>query len=274
MAAAACGGDAAARDTRPPAAHAAALADTIRVDGSAGVLPLVQALAREFGARDPDVVILAASGLGARARIEALAERRIDVAMASHGVDVPSLARQGLAAHEIARVAVVFAVNQSVGAISLTRGQLCDLYAARTTNWRDLGGPDLPVVLLTRPEGEVDADVVAAGVDCFRDALPGGSARVLEQPDQMAEALATTAGAIGMTSMPFVDGSEGRLRAVVLDGVAPTAANVTGGRHTLTRQSFLLTRSEPPPAVQRFLDFVRSADGERVIRGSAAVPVR
>ncbi|MHB1223387.1 MAG: substrate-binding domain-containing protein [Gemmatimonadaceae bacterium] len=274
--AAACGPSAPASSTDDAPATAAltsAPADTLRIDGSAGVRPLVEALAREYRTSQPAVAIVMGDGLGSKARIEALDEGRIDVAMASHGVDTADLARRGLAAHEIARVAVVFGVNSSVPQIALTEQQVCDVYAGRARNWKALGGPDLPVVPLARPAGEVDADVVADGMGCFAAAIAGREIRTLEQPDEMAATLASTAGAIGMTSLPFVERSEGRIRALALGGVEPSAANVISGRHPLTRQSFLLVRTAPSPAVAEFLAFIGSAAGARVIAASAAVPL-
>lgn len=248
-------------------------ADTVRVDGSAGVMPLVQALAREYQSVQPGAVVVVASGLGSRARVDALAQGSIDIAMASHGVDLPELARRGLAAHEIARVAVVFAVDPGAAPGPLTEQQICDIYAGRTTNWRQLGGADLAIVPLARPAGEVDADVVAAGLACFPAAAEVRAARMLAQPDEMAEALAATRGAIGMTSMPFVERSEGRMRALALGGVEPSARHVLDGTHKLTRQSFLLVSDRPSPAVARFLAFIASDAGARVIAANAAVPL-
>lgn len=263
-----------AADGAPSAAALAdSPADTLRIDGSAGVRPLVEALALEYRTHQPSVAIVMGEGLGSKARIEALAAGRIDIAMASHGVDVADLARQGLAAHEIARVAVVFAVNSSVPGLALSENQVCDVYGGRVGNWKELGGPDLPMVPLTRPAGEVDADVVAEGMDCFAAAIAGRELRTLQQPDEMAAALAATVGAIGMTSMPFVDRSEGRITALPVGGVEPSAANVLSGAHGLTRQSFLLVQAAPSPAVAGFLAFVRGAAGARVIAASAAVPM-
>jgi phosphate transport system substrate-binding protein len=69
-----------------------------------------------------------------------------------------------------------------------------------------------------------------------------------------------------------VERSGGRLRALALDGVAPTAAAVRSGAYPLVRRSLLLTRATPPAHVARFLAFVRSAEGARVIGASGAVP--
>ena len=264
---------AAVRSIGQAAERAPAPADTVRIDGSPGVRPLVEALADAYRRAEPRTHVALESGLGSRERVQALAEGRIDIAMASHGVVAADLARQGLAAHEIAKVGVVFGVHRGVPIAGMTAAQLCDAYRGRLTNWRQVGGPDLPIAPRTRPAAEVDAEVVQAGVGCFpRDGL-AASVTVLDRPDAMAAELASRAGALGMTSMPFVERSEGRIRPLALDGIAPTAANVRSGDYPLARRSLLLTRADAPPAVARFLAFVRGPDGTGVIEASGAVPV-
>jgi phosphate transport system substrate-binding protein len=254
----------------PPAAPPAG---SVRIDGSTGVMPLAVALAEAYRGARPDAAVTIGAGLGAAARLDAVADGRIDVALASHGIEDAELARRGLTAHEVARVAVVFATHAGVPVRAVTREQLCEIYAGRVTDWRTLGGPALPIAPRTRPAGEVDADVALAGVPCLRAATSGAHVPSIERPEAMAAALADTPGAIGMTSLPFVEGSAGRLRALTLDGVAPDAAAVRSGAYPLTRRSVFVTRADAPPAVRAFLAFVGGPEGARVIARSGAVPV-
>ncbi|MGH9895197.1 MAG: phosphate ABC transporter substrate-binding protein, partial [bacterium] len=64
------------------------------------------------------------------------------------------------------------------------------------------------------------------------------------------------------------------IRAVSLNGVMPSAENVERKTYTLTRDSFLVTKAPPPPAVSRFVEFVRSSAGAAVIVVNGAVPVK
>ena len=91
-----------------------AAAEKLIVDGSTGVMPLVGALAKAYHARNPEAVVELGKGLGTKARIEALAEGKIDIALASHGLNAEEVSRQGMTVHEIAKVAVVFGVNKTV----------------------------------------------------------------------------------------------------------------------------------------------------------------
>ena len=97
--------------------------------------------------------------------------------------------------------------------------------------------------------------------------------KVMPKSGEMAQALAATAGAIGMTTMTVVEQSQARIKAVSLRGMAPTANNVQRHAYTLTRDSFLVVKASPSPAVSRVLDFVRSAEGTGVIAANGAIPV-
>ena len=249
-------------------------AEKIAADGSTGITPLVAALARAYEAQQPGTTIEIGKGLGTKARIQALADGRIDIAMASHGLNVAEIERQGMAVHEIAKVAVVFGVNASVPVVKLSDAQVCDIYAGKTKNWKELGGPDLMVAALARPDSEVDTEVVREKIGCLTAMKLPETVRIMPKAGEMAQALAATAGAIGMTTMTVVEQSQGRVKPVALAGMIPTAENVQRKTYTLTRDSFLVVKNPPAPAVERVLAFVRSAAGESVIAANGAVPVK
>jgi phosphate transport system substrate-binding protein len=90
----------------------------------------------------------------------------------------------------------------------------------------------------------------------------------------MAKALAETPHALGMTSMTVVEQSVGKVKALTLNGTAPTAENVKSGRYFLTRDFLFVIKGEPTGSVKKFLDFVLSPEGDRVIQANGAVPLR
>jgi phosphate transport system substrate-binding protein len=252
-------------------AHAA---EKILIDGSTGVTPLVAALAKAYQEQNPGTAIEIGKGLGTKARIEALSTGKIDIAMASHGLKIDDIKRQGMAVHEIGKVAVVFGVNASVPATDLTDRQICDIYMLKAKNWREFGPSDLPIVPVTRPDSEVDAIVVRENIGCLKNLQMPEAVKVAPKSGEMAKELASTRGAVGMTTMTVVEQSGGRIKPVSLRGIAPVASNVQNKTYVLTRDSFLVTKATPSPAVAGFLDFVRSAAGEKVIIANGAVPVK
>ena len=248
--------------------------EKIVVDGSTGVMPLVAALAKAYQERYPAAVVEMGKGLGTKARLQALEDGTINVALASHGLVVEELTRRGMAVHEIAKVAVVFGVNASVPVTNVTDAQICDAYAGRITSWKELGGPDIAIAARTRPDSEVDAEVVRGKLACLKDLKMPDGVRVMPRSGDMAKELAATVGAVGMTTTTVVEQSRGQIRAVSLNGIVPSAENVGRKTYTLTRDSFLVTKATPPPAVSKFVEFVRSSAGAAVIVANGAVPVK
>jgi phosphate transport system substrate-binding protein len=89
-------------------ATAASAQTILKVDGSTGAMPLVAALAKAYEAKTPALRIEIGKGLGTKARIEALNAGTIEIAVASHGLKIDELLRQGMSVDEIARTPVVF----------------------------------------------------------------------------------------------------------------------------------------------------------------------
>jgi len=237
-------------------------------------MPLAAALARAFQERNPAVTVEIGKGLGTKARIQALADGKIDIALASHGLNVGEITRQGMAVHEIARVAVVFGINATVPVVNLTTQQICDVYAGRAVNWKALGGPEMDLAARTRPDSEVDTEVVRGHIACLKDLKMPEAVKVMPKSGDMATELAATAGAIGMTTMTVVEQSQGKIKALSLDGVAPSAQNVEGKAYPLARESFFVIRTPASPAVARFLEFTRGAMGHAVITANGAIAVK
>jgi phosphate transport system substrate-binding protein len=255
-------------------AASAAPSEKIVIDGSTGVMPLVTALAKAYRERDPAVTVEMGKGLGTKARVQALDEGRIDIALASHGLVADDLTRRGMAMHEVAKVAVVFGVNASVPVTDVSDAQVCDVYAGRITNWKQLGGPDAAIAARTRPDSEVDTEVVRERIACLKPLKMPEGVKVMPKSGDMAKELAATAGAIGMTTTTVVEQSRGQIKALSLNGVIPSADNVQRKTYTLTRDSFLVTKAAPAPAVARFVEFIRSPAGAAVIVANGAVPVK
>lgn len=246
----------------------------ILIDGSTGVMPLASALAKAFQERNPGTTVELGTGLGTKARIQAIDEGKIDIALASHGLDVGDIRRRGMSVHEVARTAVVFGVNSGVSVANLTDQQICDIYSGTMSNWKLLNGPDLPIAARARPDSEVDAEVVRAGIRCLKDLRLPESVKIMPRSGDMAKELAATAGAIGMTTLTVTEQSAGKIRPISINGIAATSGNVEKRAYPLLRESFFVTRSSPSPQVAGFLDFVRGPDGDKVIRANGAIPAQ
>lgn len=248
--------------------------EKIVLDGSSGMLPLATALATAYQQRASDPQIETGKGLGTGARLQALAEGKIQIALASHGIKPEDIQKGNLRVIEVAKGAIVFAVNASVPLTNITEAQGCDIYSGKVRSWQALGGPDSVIGVLTRPPTEVDPEVIRAKVSCFKELKEAETVKVMARGGDMAKGLADTPYAIGMTSMTVVEQSGGKVKALTLNGVVPTPEQVKSGRYFLTRDFFFVIKGEPAPSIKKFLDFVLSPDGDRVILANGAVPLR
>jgi phosphate transport system substrate-binding protein len=240
------------------------------IDGSTGTAPLVEALGKAFTAKS-GIAIDVGNGLGTKERFEALSGDKIDIAMASHGLNVADVTTRGMTVRRIAMTPVLFGVHESVKIEGVTEAQICSIYAGSARNWKELGASDLAIAPLVRPKSEVDMEVVRDGIACFKNLKLVEGIPSLARAGDMARALAEAMGGIGMTSATFVAQSRGKIKALALNGIAPSEENVITGRYRLTRDSFLATRNVPSPQVKAFIDFVLGPDGAVVIKANGAV---
>ncbi|MGH7775110.1 MAG: phosphate ABC transporter substrate-binding protein [Candidatus Binatia bacterium] len=248
--------------------------ETIVLDGSTGMLPLARALAKAYQQKNPDPQIELGKGLGTGARLRALTERKIHIALASHGVKAEDIQKGNLKVLDVAKGAIIFAVNTSAPLTKITDSQVCDVFSGKIRNWESLAGLNTPIAVLTRPPTEVDPEVIRAKIGCFKELKEVETARVMARGGDMAKGLAETPYSIGMTSMTVVEQSAGKVKALALNGVAPSPENVRNGSYFLTRDFLFVIKADTTPAVKKFVDFVLSPEGDRVILDNGAVPLR
>ncbi|MEO0445200.1 MAG: substrate-binding domain-containing protein [Verrucomicrobiota bacterium] len=243
----------------------------LQIDGSTGVWPLVAPLVEAYQREYPGRAIGLEKGLGPTARLQALAEGKIDIAMASHGVDPEELKGNGRVPHRFSQMAVVFAVHDSVSVRNLTSEQVCGIYRGDVRNWNELGGPDLAIVRLMRPETEVDTEVIRAEMPEMTDLQFAADTQIKQSSGDLAKALDATEGAIGITTVGRVLRGE-HTEALKLDGIRGGEESVKARTYPLSRNCYLVTSGEPSERVQHFLDFVGSERAADLIRASGGIP--
>lgn len=246
---------------------------TIKVDGSTGVKPLIASLAEKYQEKGVATISLG-DGLNPTDRIAALKRNDIDIAMASHGIDVQTLTDAGYAVHLIAKVAVVIGVNESVMIDNLSEQELCGIYSGNINNWQTISDTHANALIsaFIRPFNEVDTEVLVKQVACFSDIKVAPSIKIKKKSGHMAKALATTSASVGMTTLIRVAQSQQRIKALSLNGIAPSSANVSNGHYPLSRDLFLITKETPSSAVKQFLNFIKSSEGAKIIQSNHAAP--
>jgi phosphate transport system substrate-binding protein len=152
---------------------------------------------------------------------------------------------------------------------TLSRAQLKALFTGQVKNWKEVGGPDAPVELVT-----VELTTGSGTTDFFRDAVMEGApfapTHAFQHPRECLAYVASHPNAVSWMTLAFtVEG----VRMVPLDGVAPGAEAVRTADYPLSRPLVLATRGVPEGPLKDFLDYVMSPEGQAVIARSF-IPVR
>ena len=203
-------------------------------------------------------------GGGSRIGLADLAGRRVDVDASCMSKTAGTM--RGLRFTQVAWDALVFIVNKSNPVKNITLKQVRDIYFGKVTNWRQLGGPDMPLEsFISNPSemGGVDQSLSRLVLGgrmppvVANSRIVGCSAAMWEQ---MVEVTPGGFAATGFASARFRN-----LRMLEVDGAAPTKRNIISGRYPLKRPLWLVTGRAPGPAAQKFIRFVLSAEGQGLI---------
>lgn len=239
----------------------------LNVSGSTTVLPIAEAAAEMFQKENPGLSVLV-SGIGSSAGIESVGNGSSDIGTSSRDLK-PEEAPLGLVDTPIAHDAIAVIVNPSNPVDGLTKAQIAEIFEGRITNWSEVGGPDMEIGLVNRDEASGTRE---AFWKIVLDSKPfDPTAAVLPGTGQVRFVVAESSGAIGYISVGFVDRT---VKAIAVDGVAPTEENITAKRYPISRLLYFLTKGEPKGLAKKFIDFVLSpAVQEGVVREAGFLPI-
>ena len=245
----------------------------LRVSGSTTVNPVAVDAAEVL--RSQGMRITVDSQGGSAGGIAQLGQGQVDVAMSSKPVTGDERARfpgVDFVATEIGQDAVGIVVRREIvdgGLTTITRDQARELFEGRVANWRRLGGPDLPVFVYDKEPGRgtrEQLDRYLYGPDGKAPPPPRSDAfAVVGGNEETRAKLLSTPGSVGPLSTSFLTGHP-KLVALAVDGVEPTVDNVRSGRYPMSRPLYLVTDGPPAGGAKRFVDFVLSEEGQRLVR--------
>ena len=242
----------------------------LQIAGSTTVLPIAEECARVFMEKHPGSQIYVSGG-GSSHGIRSVADGTVDIGDASR--DLKDSEREkypDLVTHAIAKDGVAVVVHPENEISDLTLEELQGIYTGEITNWKDLGGEDSEIMVVSREEG-------SGTRDCFEQAVLNpikkevtDRAIIQDSNGKMRTTVAGNKKAIGFLSLGYVNSD---VKAVRLDDIEPTIENVRNGRYPITRTLLMITKGEPDEIEQAFLDFVLSEDGQKIVGAVHFIPV-
>lgn len=240
-------------------------AETLRLGGTGAALGTMRLMAEAYQKtkRDPEFSIEIVPNLGSGGAIKALERKAIHLGVTSRPL-TQAEAAQGYSAYEYGKTPFVIAVARS-DVRSLTIAQIADIYSGKQERWPD--GELIRLVL--RPAQDGDTSILASFSPAIKEALEKAMARpgmVIGITDQEAAIeIAKHKGGLGTTSLALLRSEKRPLHAVAINGVAPSVKNLSDGSYPYGKALYIVTRGEVEPAAARFIAFIRSAEGRRIL---------
>lgn len=236
------------------------LTGSITAAGSSALKPLVDDAADVFLEKYPDVLITIDAG-GSGEGLKQVSEGTVTIGNsdveASEKLDETQAAE--LVDHKVCVVTMAPIVNPDVtdaGVTSLTKQQLIDIFTGKTTNWKEVGGPDEEIVLVTRP---TSSGTRATFQKYALDGQEEASNASMETDDSgvLLQNVKDTKGAIGYVALSYLTGDTG-VSTLAIDGIEPTLENTYNGTYPVWTYEHMYTKGEPDEVTGTFLNYIMS----------------
>lgn len=256
----------------------------IQIKGSDTMVNLTQAWAEEFMNEHPDAFI-AVTGGGSGTGIAALLSGSCDVAQSSRTIkekEIKEAEAKNIHPQEfkVALDGLAVVVHKDNPINSLTIDQLADIFMGKIRNWKDIGGQDLEIVLLSR---EVNSGthiyfkekVLRKGHEKGSEEFFDG-ALLMPSSQAIADEISQNPNAVGYYGMGYSSPTQKFLaisKNAESPAYLPTIENVMSGKYYISRPLLFYTNGNPSEFVQKFLDFVLSERGQQVVRQIDFVPI-
>lgn len=229
------------------------LEGTVTLSGSTALLPLVQAAKEQFEAKY-DKVTINVSGGGSFSGLSQVSNSAVQVGNS----DVEATAdMKDLVDHKVAVAPFMIIVNKDVTAANLTKDQLAKILRGEISNWKDVGGKDAKITIVSRAQSSGSRATVVATIMGGKDDI-SKDAVIQDSNGKVFDGVATTPGAIGYIDAAYFKAD--KVNAMKLDGVEYSAQAVVDGKWPIFAYEHMYTKGEATGVVKGFLDFMVSTD--------------
>ncbi|MBE0417304.1 MAG: PstS family phosphate ABC transporter substrate-binding protein [Coriobacteriia bacterium] len=252
------------------------LSGSITVEGSDTMVNLGQALTEAFMDENMGVDVSVAGG-GSGVGVASLINGTVDFANSSRPMkdeETDEAEANGVNPVEfiVAYDGIAIIVNPSLEVDDITFEQVGAIYRGEITNWSEVGGPDLDIVLLSRD--------TSSGTYAFflehvvqqddKEAVYAASARLLPSTQAIVDETIANEAAIGYVGLGYV---VPEIKELAVDGVEASVDSVKDGSYSVARPLFMYSNGEPVDVAKAYIDWILGADGQAVVAELGFVPV-
>ncbi|MEW9096135.1 MAG: phosphate ABC transporter substrate-binding protein PstS family protein [Clostridiaceae bacterium] len=251
------------------------LSGTITAVGSTALQPLVQESAKNYRAKNPDSIINVqggGSGTGINQVIEGSVEiGNSDVTAESKIKDKEKL--KELVDHKVCAIGFSIVVNKDVKVDSLSKEQLQKIFTGEITNWKDVGGQDLPINVVNRP---ASSGTRATFIDTIMDGKSEkeGLGTIQDSSGSVEKTVTSTPGSISYLALSYLtEEKRSDLKLVKIDGVEASKENIVSKKYPFWSYEHMYTKGEPTGLTKSFIEYVMSGENKALVEKLGYIPI-
>ncbi|MDP2854374.1 MAG: PstS family phosphate ABC transporter substrate-binding protein [Smithellaceae bacterium] len=247
-------------------------AESIVIKGSTTVLPVTQGTLEAYMKVNPGVQ-MSLSGGGSGEGVKALIDKTTDIANSSREIKKEEIAlaeAKGIkpVAHVVAFDAIIPVVNPKNKITNLSIDQLSQIYQGKITNWKEVGGEDLKIVVISRDSSSGTFESWDHFV--MKKAKVTPRAQMLASNGALVTAVAKNRYAIAYLGIGYVNKS---VKPLQVNGITASIQTAMSKEYPLSRELYMYTNGEPTGYVAKYIAFVKSADGQKIVAKEGFVPL-
>jgi phosphate transport system substrate-binding protein len=245
---------------------------SIVIKGSTTVLPIAQGTLEAFMKKHPEVQI-SLSGGGSGEGIKALIDKTTDIATSSREikkeeVELAKTKNVNPVANVVANDAIVPVVNPKNKVKNLSIDQLSQIYQGKITNWKEVGGEDLKIVVISRDSSSGTFESWDHFV--MKKAKVAPQAQMLASNGAIVTAIAKNRYAIGYLGIGYVNKS---VKPLQVNGITASIATALSKEYPMSRELYMYTDGDATGDVAKYIAFVKSAEGQKIVVKEGFVPL-
>ena len=239
----------------------------VTVSGSTSVGSPMENLAEAFEANNPDVKV-EVQQLGSSAGIKNAIEGVSEIGMSSRDLKDEEKSA-GLKETIIATDGIAVITNKANNVTDLTLDQVRDIYTGKITNWKEVGGKDAPIVVVSREDGSGTRDGFQEKVGFESEELVK-DAQITDGSGNIKSTVEGNENAIGYISFGYVDDA---VNAVKVDGVEINHETVANNEYVIARPFILVNKEGISDNAQALIDFILSDEGQSILEEKGFIRV-
>ena len=233
---------------------------SITASGSTALAPLVKSVATSYQGKCSSATITVNLG-GSKTGLANVEAGSVNIG--NSDVKADPVTQADLVDHQVSVVIFAVIVNKGVGVTSLTTDQIKSIYAGTATNWNQVGGSNLPIVVVSRPASSGTRATFQRYMLGGPEKISGPASLTTDSTGTVITEVASTNGAIGYAATGPAKANSG-VTIVSIDGNAPSSANVQSNTYKFWNIEHMYTKGAATGLSQALIDYMTSSDAKTI----------